>query len=110
MEIANECGVHTTDCNTTWQEMIDLHIAVADALHAAYINVSSSGTSIPKPLVRPGISLLPLPHFLFHYICQKLDGITVDLYVPNYATPDRYLCTRVSVCFFLASLSFTRFF
>jgi len=52
MEIANECGVHTTDCNTTWQEMIDLHIAVADALHAAYINVSSSGTSIPKPLVR----------------------------------------------------------
>ena len=50
MEVANECNVkvHGNKCNTSWQEMIDLHVAVGDALHQAY-RQSSPGT--PRPVV-----------------------------------------------------------
>jgi hypothetical protein len=53
MEVANECGVkiYPSMCNTTWSEMIGLHIAVADALHAAHQNSSSAGGAPPAPLV-----------------------------------------------------------
>jgi hypothetical protein len=34
VEVANECNVKADRCNTTFEEMIQLHIAVADQLHA----------------------------------------------------------------------------
>eukprot|EP00039_Didymoeca_costata_P005509 m.82080 g.82080 ORF g.82080 m.82080 type:complete len:667 (+) comp12851_c0_seq4:150-2150(+) len=39
IEVANECNVKVERCNTSWAEMIAVHIAVADALH----NASSGG-------------------------------------------------------------------
>jgi len=33
-EVANECDVKVGAANTTWQEMIDLHIAVAERVHS----------------------------------------------------------------------------
>ena len=54
MEVANECEVkiYPSRCNTTWPEMIGLHIAVADALHAAHQNSSAAGGAPPPaPLV-----------------------------------------------------------
>ena len=50
MEVANECGVKVppSRCNTTWSEMIGLHIAVADALHAAHANATPP---TPYPMV-----------------------------------------------------------
>lgn len=32
VEVANECNVKTSKCNTTWDNMVDQHIAVADRL------------------------------------------------------------------------------
>ena len=51
MEVANECGVKVwgTACNTTWDEMIQLHIAVADAVHAAHAHAHAP--TRPTPLV-----------------------------------------------------------
>jgi len=34
IEVENECNVKTGTCNTTFEEMIQTHVAVADALHA----------------------------------------------------------------------------
>ena len=50
IEVANECNVKVfaNKCNTTWQEMIDLHVAVGDALHQAYAQ-NRSGS--PRPIV-----------------------------------------------------------
>jgi hypothetical protein len=31
-EVANECNVHTAEVNTTFEEMIDLHVAIAQAV------------------------------------------------------------------------------
>lgn len=49
MEVANECNVKVwpPDCNTTWDEMIQLHIAVADAVHKAH----DLEPTRPKPVV-----------------------------------------------------------
>lgn len=49
MEVANECNVKTkqTACNTSWLEMIQLHVAVADAVHAAHAQEPSR----PEPLI-----------------------------------------------------------
>ena len=50
IEVANECNVKVSasKCNTYWQEMIDLHVAVGKALHQAHVQ-SPPGT--PRPLV-----------------------------------------------------------
>ena len=49
MEVANECNVKTrsTACNTSWSEMVQLHIAVADAVR----NAHAQEPSRPVPLV-----------------------------------------------------------
>ena len=43
----NECNVKVSRCNTTWSEMVALHVAVADALHAA----AAAEPSSPAPLI-----------------------------------------------------------
>ena len=50
IEVANECNVKTygNKCNTSWQEMIDLHVAVGNALHQAY---TQSPLGTPRPVV-----------------------------------------------------------
>eukprot|EP01043_Picozoa_sp_COSAG02_P014659 COSAG02_NODE_608_length_19607_cov_201.543059_1_plen_753_part_00 len=49
MEVANECNVKTrsTACNTSWLEMVQLHVAVADAVHSAHAQEPTR----PVPLV-----------------------------------------------------------
>jgi hypothetical protein len=58
MEVANECDVKTgaTACNTSWDEMIALHTAVGDAVHAA---AADAGDSLPRPLVCGPVSAFP---------------------------------------------------
>ena len=41
VEIANECDVKISNCNTTWEEMVQLHVTVAQRLHADYGTPSS---------------------------------------------------------------------
>eukprot|EP01050_Picozoa_sp_SAG11_P016527 SAG11_NODE_2264_length_3606_cov_1.320217_1_plen_1087_part_00 len=50
MEVANECNVKIwgNDCNTTWPEMVRMHIAVADAVHSAADGMHGS---MPRPLI-----------------------------------------------------------
>lgn len=63
-EVANECNVKTgkEKCDTTWGEMVALHVAVADALHAAHADADAdahadadadarASSPLPKPLV-----------------------------------------------------------
>jgi len=36
VEVANECDVKVGGCNTTWDEMVQLHVAIARRLHSDY--------------------------------------------------------------------------
>ena len=47
MEVANECEVKTgaAKCDTTWDEMVALHVAVGDAVHAAHANASAAAAA-----------------------------------------------------------------
>jgi hypothetical protein len=47
MEVANECDVKTgaAACDTTWDEMVALHVAVGDAVHAAHANASAAAAA-----------------------------------------------------------------
>ena len=49
MEVANECNVKVWPdaCGTTWDEMVQLHVKVADAVHAAH----ALEPTRPRPLV-----------------------------------------------------------
>ena len=53
MEVANECNVKTGAgaCNSSWGEMVALHAAVGDGVHAAHAAAAAKDPSALRPLV-----------------------------------------------------------
>ena len=100
VEVANECNVKVQRCNTTWDEMIALHIAVADRLHKdhghgqPHHNSNADGDdAMPVPKVFGPTAAFPefnagghLSNFLrgmgpfIEEAGPHLDGLSVHLY------------------------------
>lgn len=90
IEVMNECNVKHARCNTTWQEMIQRHIAVADALHATH----KAQPSLPTPVVCGPTAAFPeyqeknfeawRPGGMFHdFVTQagpSIDALSVHFY------------------------------
>lgn len=47
-EVANECNVHTSEVKTTFEELIGLHVAIAQGVRAALNSSKRTSQYLPE--------------------------------------------------------------